>query len=530
MVSMATISVHLDNDHVVLNSTNNRLSGIVTIRNWKRPSCALKQPRVRLLGEAYIAGGCNRINVVDGFLDESHQLIFNDDNTTNSDSSSNSTACSSSSSTFNIPDSITSSTSSPAYIVENEENTNDNNNIVLLPFSIPVHDDLPVSLSTAQHWIRYTIYAIAWNGHTEVYAVRPVFFHRRNEHLMTTKRLYWGTSKTSRQWRYEISLPRAVTTSAIEQNGVPVSNEQQGSNDDDITASKHQQPENSSCVISATIRIKNTHFSKHQHHHLPRQQQQFETSTKPKRPERCLAEFEFVEECRTTITTYSSPTRSSYCAKTSSSMSTLLSETHTLSCPSYTWNCPWKVGLKLDLRPLPTTTLLHNKNYNHCIDSNNGSFIASANTTTTSNTSYGISIRHYLQIKLKFDDGNGHLDHNIHTFPLDAVVDANKVSESAGATTKTKTIYRDPTTSATSSSATLNSQSTSSVDTSSTCTFTESTPTIANTSGGCSDHIDGCDSNNNNSDSATCPNYYIPSSSSDVEPLISTTVRLPMIK
>ena len=87
----------------------------------------------------------------------------------------------------------------------------------------------------------------------------------------------------------------------------------------------------------------------------------------------------------------------------------LHSETHILSSPSYSWDDPWKVSLKLDKVPLPTTAMTRKNNFKN------------ANTVSCHCYNEIIRIQHYLEIKLTFDDGKGYIDYNTHTFSISVI-------------------------------------------------------------------------------------------------------------
>ncbi|KAG2226115.1 hypothetical protein INT45_011732 [Circinella minor] len=200
-------------------------------------------------------------------------------------------------------------------------------------------------------------------------------------------RLYWGTSKRSQLWRYEIQFPDTITlndliTSSCTENELSSSDEEDNEND------TNNQKKYYYCALNTNIRMKNIQQQRRQHHSSLRKQQrqqQFETmSDMTKQSEKftecCIAEFKFVEECSinpTTIKTVPSKNKSIYtnfcsCSLDTKSLSnttttstatetmttttTLLhSETRILSLPSYSWDNPWKVNLNLDKVPLPTT-------------------------------------------------------------------------------------------------------------------------------------------------------------------------------
>ncbi|KAI9258994.1 hypothetical protein BDA99DRAFT_561353 [Phascolomyces articulosus] len=528
-------------------TNNNILSGMIYIQNSSRPFAFDRhQPKIRLLGQ---------INMMDEttttFLDQTYYLIIpihnSNKNTDNINKKSTLTSLLSS-------NSVLTSTKHNDTINSMPENINNDENTIFLPFSIPLNKNIPSSFSTLTRAIRYTLYVSIWTTTqknesattlsiykknddpnskddvpTKIFAIRPVFIHRRQDYFPTattiiTNRLYWGTSKQSRLWRYEIQLPRVVTlkdliapstSSCIHSNN----NSTLIMDDHDTTSTTPIGNKYDDCYLNIILRIKNTQ------HHFPRRRKQqqlphliYETSTAlskqfKKYTECCIAEFKFVEECTLSTNSIHPFTSSSKSClhstekRNASSSSivatTLLSETHILSWPSFTWNEPFKASFKLDRFPLPTTTTTPTTS------------ISSTITTESPSYCHDVQIRHYLNIKLTFDDGNEFIDYNTHTFPIEVIPlllmkkNQTKVSSFAPSSRNdNKKLYRDASfNSATSSATTLNNCSKISTNTSSNSNSDIDIDAIS-----CSN---SSNNNNDNSDTGTCchDSYY--SSSSD---------------
>ncbi|KAI7857555.1 hypothetical protein BDC45DRAFT_566013 [Circinella umbellata] len=523
MLPIPTISIHLDNDHIVLkqstiNNNNHLLTGNIAIQNWNYSTiasspCGLKHIEIRLIGEVSISDNMTTI-----FLDQKSCPFSSgtDNNNIPTANAANNELLHNSNNDSSI---ITTSPLTSSFSTTTTASTLDKNT-VNFPFSIPLDKSLPASFSSADRFIRYTVYVSILtatsstrrlgfhvkngistnkknydgkNDLIKVQATQPVFIHHNNGRSstnyidyifpMTTTarkatpailphRLCWGTSKRSQLWRYEIQFPHTITlndliTSSCIDNKLSSSEEEDNENHTNNTK-KHYH-----CVLNTNLRMKNIQQQRRQHHSsIRKQQQQFETMSdmtkqSKKFTECCIAEFKFVEECSinpTTIKTVPSKNKSIYtnlcpcsidtkslsnttitsnATETMTTTTTLLhSETRILSLPSYSWDNPWKVSLKLDKVPLPATVMTRKKSFN-------------TNTTCGCNKEI-LQIQHYLHISLTFDDGSGYIDYNTHTFPINVIPllsVANKEKVTATTTTtkhsssfssnKKNTLHRD---------------------------------------------------------------------------------------
>ena len=367
---MATLSIHLDNDPIILkhqitdinNSSSNLLTGSITTQNWNystvMPStCALTQPEIRLIGEVSISDDTTTI-----FLDKRGHLLS--PGTDNNYIVTPNTTSSKLIRNINRDNDIirTSSLSSLPFSATTGMSTH-NKSTIDFPFSISLDETLPASFSCANRFIRYTVHVsisttISSAQHTrqhvgnaininsnnndskndfiKVQAIQPVFIHHDNNNCNSTSsigynfprtttlaaaaimpnKLYWGTSKRSQLWRYEIQFPRVVTLNDI--FSAPGTDNELLSSEGDNKKNTNNNRNDYYCVLNTILRVKNTqhhpihhHRYHHRYHHhssSQKKQQQSETLTDMTKqsesyPESCIAEFKFIEESSINATT-----------------------------------------------------------------------------------------------------------------------------------------------------------------------------------------------------------------------------------